>query len=109
VIAMVGTTYDLERFSGGEQDLANLCMRLALSKLLARRNGMEARFVVLDEVFGSQDADRRRALIEALRELDQEFAQILIVSHFDDFMEHCDLRVTVKAEDGRSLAETVLA
>jgi exonuclease SbcC len=108
-ISDMGTTYALERFSGGEQDLANLCMRLALSKLLARRNGMEARFVILDEVFGSQDADRRRALIEALRELDQEFAQILIVSHFDDFMEHCDLRVTVKAEDGRSLAETVLA
>ena len=108
-ISDMGATYDLERFSGGEQDLANLCMRLALSKLLARRNGMEARFVILDEVFGSQDADRRRALIEALRELDQEFAQILIVSHFDDFMEHCDLRVKVKAEDGRSLAETVFA
>ncbi len=108
-ISDMGTTYDLERFSGGEQDLANLCMRLALSKLLARRNGMEARFVVLDEVFGSQDADRRRALVEALRELDQEFGQILIVSHFDDFMEHCDLRVTVKAEDGKSIAETVTA
>jgi DNA repair protein SbcC/Rad50 len=108
-ISDMGTTYDLERFSGGEQDLANLCMRLALSKLLARRNGMEARFVILDEVFGSQDADRRRALTEALRELDQDFAQILIVSHFDDFMEHCDLRVTVKAEDGKSLAETVMA
>ena len=105
----MGTSYDLERFSGGEQDLANLCMRLALSKLLARRNGMEARFVVLDEVFGSQDADRRRALIEALRELDQEFGQILIVSHFDDFMEHCDLRVTVKAEGGKSIAETITA
>ena len=108
-ISDMGTLYDLERFSGGEQDLANLCMRLALSKLLARRNGMEARFVVLDEVFGSQDADRRHALIEALRELDQEFGQILIVSHFDDFMEHCDLRVTVKAEDGKSIAETVTA
>jgi exonuclease SbcC len=106
-ISDMGTTYDLERFSGGEQDLANLCMRLALSKLLARRNGMEARFVILDEVFGSQDADRRRALTEALRELDQDFAQILIVSHFDDFMEHCDLRVTVNTEDGRSIAETV--
>jgi DNA repair protein SbcC/Rad50 len=105
----MGTSYDLERFSGGEQDLANLCMRLALSKLLARRNGMEARFVILDEVFGSQDADRRRALIEALRELDQEFGQILIVSHFDDFMEHCDLRVTVKAEGGKSIAETITA
>jgi exonuclease SbcC len=52
-ISDMGTPYDLERFSGGEQGLANLCMRLALSKLLARRNGMETRFVVLDEIFGS--------------------------------------------------------
>jgi exonuclease SbcC len=101
----MGAMHDLERFSGGEQDLANLCMRVALSKVLARRSGMDARFIILDEVFGSQDPDRRAALVEALRELDQEFAQVLIVSHFDDFMEHCALQITVKSVDGASKAE----
>ncbi|MBA3422725.1 MAG: SMC family ATPase [Thermoleophilaceae bacterium] len=105
----MGTPYELERFSGGEQDLANLCMRIALSKVLARRSGMDARFIILDEVFGSQDADRRRALLEALRELDQEFGQVLIVSHFDDFMEHCGLQITVKSDNGRSVAELATA
>jgi exonuclease SbcC len=108
-ISDMGERYDLQRFSGGEQDLANLCMRLALSKMLARRSGIDARFIILDEVFGSQDQDRRRALVEALRELDQEFGQILLVSHFEDFMEHCDLRVTVKSEGGKSTAKTLVA
>lgn len=101
----MGTAHDLDRFSGGEQDLAELCMRIALSKVLARRSGMDARFIILDEVFGSQDRDRRAALVEALRELDQEFAQVLVVSHFDDFMDQCALQVRVRSIDGTSRAE----
>jgi exonuclease SbcC len=108
-ISDMGTFHDIERFSGGEQDLANLCMRIALSKVLARRSGMDARFIILDEVFGSQDADRRRALVEALRELDQEFGQVLIVSHFDDFMKHCGLQIRVTTDDGKSLAALATA
>ena len=99
-----GEHYDLARFSGGEQDVANLCMRIALSKMLARRSGMEANFIVLDEVFGSQDSDRRAALIEALRELDKEFGQVLVVSHVKDFMEHCNLQVNVETVEGKSVA-----
>jgi exonuclease SbcC len=99
-----GEHHGLARFSGGEQDIANLCMRIALSKMLARRSGAEANFIVLDEVFGSQDSDRRVALIEALRELDGEFGQVLVVSHVKDFMEHCALRINVETEDGKSTA-----
>lgn len=101
----MGTPHDLERFSGGEQDLANLCMRIALSKVLARRSGMDARFIILDEVFGSQDSDRRAALVDALRELDQEFAQVIVVSHFEDFMDQCALQIRVRSDDGTSRAE----
>jgi exonuclease SbcC len=99
-----GEHHDLGRFSGGEQDIANLCMRIALSKVLARRSGAEANFIVLDEVFSSQDSDRRAALIEALRELDKEFGQVLVVSHIKDFMEHCTLRINIQTVDGKSTA-----
>jgi DNA repair protein SbcC/Rad50 len=84
-----GEPYVLGRFSGGEKDIANLCLRIGLSKVLARRAGTETGFIILDEVLGSQDRDRRSALVQALRELDQEFGQVFVVSHFDDFMEHC--------------------
>lgn len=98
--------HPLRRFSGGEQDLAGLCLRLALSRALARQRGAETGFVLLDEVFGSQDADRRRALLEQLHAIaDSEFRQVFVISHTDDVVEHCDLRIDVtRVEDRTSVA-----
>ena len=98
--------HPLRRFSGGEQDLAALCLRLALSRALARSRRAETGCVRLDEVFGSEDADRRRALLEQLHAIvDFEFRQVFVVSHTDDVTEHCDLDVDVSREgDGPSVA-----
>lgn len=87
--------YTLRRFSGGEQDIANLALRLALSRALARQRGIETGFVILDEVLGSQDADRRTAIMSELRELLREFRQVFVVSHFDDIADDCDLHIKV--------------
>jgi exonuclease SbcC len=98
--------HPLKRFSGGEQDLAALCLRLALSRTLARQRGAEHGFIILDEVFGSQDLERRELLMEQLRELaDGEFQQIFVISHTDDIREHCRLHVNVYRDDGVSVAE----
>ena len=104
-----GEAHGLKRFSGGERDIANLCLRIGLSKVLARRSGTETGFIILDEVLGSQDPDRRSALLQALRELDQEFGQVFVVSHFEDFMEHCSLQISVDSVDGLSRARIVSA
>jgi exonuclease SbcC len=99
-IADGGTLFPVRRFSGGEQDLAALCLRLALSRMLARQRGVETGFVLLDEVFGSQDVDRRRALLEQLRRLaESEFRQVFVISHTDDVVELCDLNVLVARDD----------
>jgi DNA repair protein SbcC/Rad50 len=100
------TLYPVRRFSGGEQDLAALCLRLALSRMLARQRGAETGFVLLDEVFGSQDVDRRRALLEQLHRLaENEFRQVFVISHTDDVVELCDLNVIVaRGENGISTA-----
>jgi exonuclease SbcC len=91
-----GRAHPLRRFSGGEQDLAALCLRLALSRTLARQRGAETGFVLLDEVFGSQDVDRRRALLEQLHAFaDTEFRQVFVISHTHDVVEHCDLTIDV--------------
>jgi len=98
--------HPLQRFSGGEQDLASLCLRLALSRTLAQQRGAESDFVLLDEVFGSQDFDRRRALLDQLHKIaEAEFRQVFVVSHTDDVVEHCDLTIDVtRSEDGASVA-----
>lgn len=87
--------YALRRFSGGEQDVANLSLRLALSRALARQRGIETGFVILDEILGSQDADRRAAIMSELRELLRDFRQVFVVSHFDDIAAECDLHIRV--------------
>lgn len=94
--------HPLKRFSGGEQDLAALCLRLALSRTLARTRGAENGFVLLDEVFGSQDPERRRALLGQLRALaETEFRQVFVISHTSDVSEHCDLHIDVSRDEDK--------
>jgi exonuclease SbcC len=97
--------YVSKRFSGGEQDLAALCLRLALARTLAHQRGTEHSFVILDEVFGSQDVGRRRMLMEQLLELSRgEFEQIFVISHTDDIIDQCSLHISVTRENGISRA-----
>jgi len=94
-----------KRFSGGEQDLAALCLRLALARTLAHQRGTEHSFVILDEVFGSQDVGRRKMLMEQLIELSRgEFEQIFVISHTEDIVEQCSLHIGVTRENGISKA-----
>lgn len=98
-----GEEYKLERFSGGETDLANLCLRLAISRMIMERSGSQMNFLVLDEIFGSQDQNRKRNILETLGQLQKQFRQILLITHIDDVKDNVSavLRVTEK-EDGSS-------
>ncbi|HSV42530.1 MAG TPA: SMC family ATPase, partial [Methanomassiliicoccales archaeon] len=101
-----GEKYPLDRFSGGESDLANLCLRLAISRLIADRSGQRVNFLVLDEIFGSQDAVRKRNILEMLSSLQRQFGQILLITHIDDVKDAVGELITVKElEDGSSVLE----
>ncbi len=92
-----GNSFTTERFSGGEGDLANLCLRIAISQELAERaGGMQANFIALDEIFGSQDEGRKNNILEALSELSNQFKQILIITHVEDVKEILPYVLTVK-------------
>jgi exonuclease SbcC len=79
-----GNSYGIERFSGGEEDLANLCLRLAISEVITERAGGVFNFIILDEIFGSQDVFRRQNIIKALNGLSSKFRQIFLITHVDD-------------------------
>ena len=106
-IASDGGKFGLDRFSGGEQDLVSLCLRIAISKELSERAGTAgARFIVLDEVFGSQDAERKPAILGALAGLSGEFGQILLITHIEDVREALPYALHVIEEgDGSSRIE----
>ena len=101
-----GVEHGLSRFSGGEQDLANLCLRIAIAQWVARERGVQLGFLILDEVFGSQDDERRPRLLSELRELATgRFRQVLVITHNLEIASHCDARIDVSlTEPGRSIA-----
>jgi exonuclease SbcC len=104
-----GSFYRIDRFSGGESDLANLCLRLAISEVISEKHGSAGfGFIVLDEVFGSQDDDRKRMLLSTLNGLSNRFKQIFLITHVEDVKELMGnvIRVSEKA-DGTSTVEVV--
>ncbi len=92
--------YPLERFSGGEQDLVNLCLRIAISQVVAERSGgAPINFIVLDEIFGSQDSERRDLILNALSELSSQFRQIFIITHIETIKDMLPFIVNVESFD----------
>lgn len=79
-----GELYNIKRFSGGEEDLANLCLRLAISEVITERAGGVFNFIILDEIFGSQDHIRRQNIMKALNSLSSKFRQIFLITHIED-------------------------
>lgn len=86
-----GEYYPISRFSGGEKDLINLCLRVGISQVLVSLSslGSFARIqsLFLDECFGSFDIERRRNLLAAIAELRNHFAQIVVITHIEEIKE----------------------
>ena len=98
-----GNAYSIERFSGGEEDLANLCLRLAISEVITERAGGVFNFIILDEIFGSQDMYRRQNIMKALNGLSSKFRQIFLITHVDDVKDDMENIIFVtENEDGTS-------
>lgn len=92
-------------YSGGEAFRVDFAIRVALSKLLARRAGTTIDMLIIDEGFGTQDARGRDGLIEALRSVEEDFATILVITHIDDVRDMFPTRIEVtKTEAGSSVA-----
>ncbi len=79
--------FPMEEFSGGERDVIALSARLALSRLIGSQAHNPPGFLVLDEVFGALDRERRAQVLETLGALAgtaDAFHQLFIISHVDD-------------------------
>ncbi|MGH9205695.1 MAG: hypothetical protein ACRD1G_03935, partial [Acidimicrobiales bacterium] len=64
-----GSVYGMDRFSGSETDLANLALRVAISEQVRFQSGGAVGLLVLDEVFGPLDDDRKVRMLSALERL----------------------------------------
>ena len=92
-------TRDYEMFSGGEAFRVNFAIRLALSEVLAQRAGARLQTLVIDEGFGSQDAQGRQRLIEAINLVRPDFAKILVITHIEELKDAFPNRIEVEKTD----------
>lgn len=81
--------------SGGEEDLANLVLRLAISQMIAERAGQAFSLLVLDEIFGSLDETRRHNVVELLRGLQDRFEQVILITHIEGVRDGLDQVIEV--------------
>lgn len=88
-------TRPYEMYSGGEAFRVNFAIRVALSKMLARRAGAHLRTLFIDEGFGTQDDDGRNKLVEAITAIQSEFDLILVITHIDELRDAFPVHVMV--------------
>ncbi len=94
-----------ELYSGGEAFRVNFAIRIALSKLLAHRAGARLQTLIIDEGFGTQDAQGRARLVEAINAIRDDFEKILVITHIDELKDAFPVRIDVwKTPDGSQIA-----
>jgi exonuclease SbcC len=84
-----------ELYSGGEAFRINFAIRIALSRLLARRAGAQLRSLFIDEGFGTQDASGREHLVAAINSIQGDFDRILVITHIDELKDSFPARIEV--------------
>jgi exonuclease SbcC len=103
-----GEFYPISRYSGGEIDMIAVSVRVAISEYLMRfgPEGESYSFLILDEIFGSQDMEHREKMIQMLRSLEERFPQIITISHISDVQGQFDnTLLVVEDEMGNSRVE----
>jgi exonuclease SbcC len=104
-----GHTYGMDRFSGSEIDLANLALRVAISEHVRFQSGGAVGLLVLDEVFGPLDDERKERMLLALERLRGRFRQVLVVTHDSAIKEQLPSAIQVEKLPGRRARATVLS
>lgn len=96
-------TRGYELYSGGEAFRINFAIRVALSKMLARRAGAHLRTLFIDEGFGTQDADGRDRLVEAINVIQDDFDLVLVITHIDELRDSFPVHIVVDKTSSGSM------
>jgi DNA repair protein SbcC/Rad50 len=95
---------EYELCSGGEAFRVNFAIRLALSRMLTKRAGARMQMLVIDEGFGSQDAEGLQHVVEVIKQVQYDFATILVITHLEELKDAFPARIEVeKTANGSQL------
>ncbi|MGI8777491.1 MAG: AAA family ATPase [Acidimicrobiales bacterium] len=108
-VSDAGLVYGMDRFSGSEIDLANLALRVAISEHVRFQSGGAVGLLVLDEVFGPLDDDRKDRMLLALDRLRSRFRQVLVVTHDTEIKHQLPNAIEVVKLPGRRATARLIA
>ena len=100
-------TRNYETFSGGEAFRIDFALRIALSKLLARRSGAPLPILFIDEGFGSQDRAGQERLTEAIQSIQDDFQKIIVITHIEQIRDAFPVRIEVTKTGSGSMFSVV--
>jgi exonuclease SbcC len=84
-----------DAYSGGEAFRLDFAIRIALSKLLARRAGARLETLIIDEGFGSQDTRGRERLVEAIISVQHDFRRVLVITHIQELKDMFPVQIEI--------------
>lgn len=96
-----------EMFSGGEAFRIDFALRIAISKLLARRAGTALQTLIIDEGFGSQDDDGLQLIMDSILKIQDNFAKVIIVSHLPAMKEQFPVQFLVEKKASGSVVTVI--
>ena len=93
-----------EMFSGGEAFRIDFAIRIALSRLLAKRAGAPLPTLIIDEGFGTQDNTGMEKIKEAINSIQDDFDKIIVITHIEELKDAFPMRINViKTAEGSTL------
>ncbi|HEX79004.1 MAG TPA: SMC family ATPase [Dehalococcoidia bacterium] len=93
-----------ETYSGGEAFRIDFAIRIALSRLLAKRAGAPLPTLIIDEGFGTQDSTGIEKLKEAINSIKDSFDKIIVITHMEELKDAFPTRINVvKTAHGSTL------
>ncbi|HEY9867920.1 MAG TPA: SMC family ATPase, partial [Candidatus Obscuribacterales bacterium] len=101
-------TRSYELYSGGEAFKVDFAVRVALSRLLARRAGAKLETLIIDEGFGSQDESSRERIVKAINSIKDDFARILVITHIAEVKDMFPVQIQVSKVGGASTVSVCL-
>ena len=90
-----GVEKPFENYSGGEQTIINIAVRLALSRVISTMYNVEVRSIFLDEVLAELDEANREEAVKVISYLSRSFDQVFIISHTDEIKDIIDNTIAV--------------
>jgi len=97
--------------SGGEKELSRLSVAIGLALLSFSRSSSKPEIICLDEIFGSLDDDRIKAVFRLLNKLKDKFSRVLVISHdaeINEMLEHHILIEKAPGDNGMSRVKEIV-